>query len=264
MHGAVAALAAALVAPPAAASGVEISWSADVPATVTALSAWLVLEGTMEGSVGSRCGICSGPGRVDRWFRSWLLGRDPGAASIASDAMLGGVAGLVSLSEILIVRLGGEPWMDLAEDLMLVTEAVATTAFVTVGIKISVRRTRPYAFFGAGDPLYDEGSRDVTGFPSLHTSLAFALAASAATVSFLRHRPAAPWIAASGAILALATGTLRIVADRHYFSDVAAGLLIGAAVGVLVPLVHALPLGGARVSIAIAPAPGGAGVAGVF
>jgi membrane-associated phospholipid phosphatase len=75
----------------------------------------------------------------------------------------------------------------------------------------------------------------------------------------MRGSRAAPWIAAAGAALAVTVGTLRITADKHYFSDVATGLAVGAAVGILVPLLHVR-----RAPVAIAPAPGGVSVSGAF
>jgi len=45
--------------------------------------------------------------------------------------------------------------------------------------------------------------------------------------------------ASSGAAAAsIAAGSLRMMAEKHYLTDVAAGALIGATCGVVVPLLH--------------------------
>jgi membrane-associated phospholipid phosphatase len=244
---------------------VEVDWTQDVPATVMLTGAWLFLEAVQDDVVHG-CGACSGPGPVDRTFRSWLLGARPGTASAISGALLWGVVPAFALGvDLALTRAGGDTLVVFGEDVMIMLESFVATALVTRAVKISVRRKRPYVHFGGPDPLYSEGSRDVTGFFSGHSSLAASLASSVATLAFLRGRRAAPWIAVSGAALALTTGTLRIVADRHYFTDVVTGLVVGTAIGVTMPLLHALPrLGAGPVEVAIAPAPGGLGVAGVY
>ena len=46
----------------------------------------------------------------------------------------------------------------------------------------------------------------------------------------------APAIWGAGAALATVTGYLRIAADKHYFSDVLVGAVVGSAIGIGVPL----------------------------
>ncbi|MEM9987687.1 MAG: phosphatase PAP2 family protein, partial [Bacteroidota bacterium] len=47
-----------------------------------------------------------------------------------------------------------------------------------------------------------------------------------------------PWIWASAALLPAAVGFLRVRAGKHYPSDVVVGYLVGAAVGMTIPLLH--------------------------
>jgi len=260
-------LAAVLAWPRAAAADpVEVAWSDDVPATVTLLAAWLALSALQDEIVGHDCGWCGGPGPVDRGVRRALIAPSPAAASTASDVMLYTAVPAFSLAASLIAtRTGGDPWIAFAEDVTIVAESFALASLVTGLVKISVRRTRPYLHYGGEEPLYRDGSMDVTGFVSGHASMAASVAASTATLAFLRGRPFAPWIAVAGGAVAVTTGMLRIAADRHYLSDVLAGLALGTAVGILVPVLHALPLGrGGDVALAISPSPGGLGVSGTF
>ena len=55
------------------------------------------------------------------------------------------------------------------------------------------------------------------------------------TVASLRGYRAAPWIWASGLTLAGVTGYLRIAGDKHYFTDVVTGAVVGSFVGFAVP-----------------------------
>ena len=75
----------------------------------------------------------------------------------------------------------------------------------------------------------------------------------------------APLVWIGGGLIALTTSYLRMAADRHYFTDVATGALLGVGVGIGVPLlfhgpIHDAPrsaalrwMEGARLSTAATP-----------
>jgi membrane-associated phospholipid phosphatase len=52
---------------------------------------------------------------------------------------------------------------------------------------------------------------------------------------------------------------LRIAADKHWLTDVATGMTVGAAAGIVVPYVFHRP-GPNATSLRISPAPGGAAI----
>jgi membrane-associated phospholipid phosphatase len=79
---------------------------------------------------------------------------------------------------------------------------------------------------------------DNLSFPSGHTSLAAAAGTSAAMLATLEESPAAPWLWAATGVFTVATGTLRMASESHYFTDVVAGAAIGAGCGILFPLLH--------------------------
>src|SRR5690606_20567649 len=100
----------------------------------------------------------------------------------------------------------------------------------------AVGRDRPYGRNCPSDPDEDDphcaGRERYRSFISSHTSVPFSLAV--ATCMHHAHLPlsgrAATWgVCATGLTLAAATGTLRIVSDNHYATDV----FIGAALGSL-------------------------------
>ena len=66
------------------------------------------------------------------------------------------------------------------------------------------------------------------------------LAVASGMVASMRGYRRAPVVWATGVILTLSTGYLRLAADKHYLSDVVTGTSIGSTVGFFVPyLFHA-------------------------
>ncbi len=76
--------------------------------------------------------------------------------------------------------------------------------------KKSVRELRP-----------DGG--DYESFPSGHTASAF----TAAEYLYQEYKDVSPWIGIGGYAVAVATGTLRLYNNKHYFGDVIAGAGLG-------------------------------------
>jgi membrane-associated phospholipid phosphatase len=127
-----------------------------------------------------------------------------------------------------------------AEDLLIVAEAVALSASLNQLTKFLVGRERP--FVHALDPEWKDRTAQPSdnnlSFFSGHTTLAFAVAVSGATVATLRGYDTAPYLWAIGGLMAVATGWLRVAADRHYLSDVLVGAAVGSLVGWAVPWLH--------------------------
>lgn len=137
-------------------------------------------------------------------------------------------------------------------------EAVSVNLLVTELIKVTVSRPRPYtalAFQQAWPEAYrgetltedlsEEGHYDAyKSFPSGHTSASASASFAVATLLWrdLRSRGAEPWVAGltfgGATAIAATTGTLRVVAGYHHPTDVIAGGLLGAGVGVGTVLLH--------------------------
>lgn len=136
---------------------------------------------------------------------------------------------------------------------LIEAEALALTALLTTVMKFAVGRPRPYTSLTAADV----GSRDREAleddlqspdrshsFPSGHTALAFAAATSLATTLTLdapHTKRARVTLGLTWSLALLAAGTtaaLRVVAGKHYPSDVIAGAALGSAIGVATPLAH--------------------------
>jgi membrane-associated phospholipid phosphatase len=218
----------------------ELRWSAavDVPVTVAAGLAWIVTEALKPDLAPARCRWCAADG-VDLGVRDALVWRTPSAADTASNVTAfvlapAAAAGADALIAAHDASIGSVPL-----DTLLIAEATLLAADLDQLTKLLVGRERP--FVHALDP--DAKSRTThpsdnnLSFFSGHTTETFALAAATGTVATLRGYRWAPasWVA--GGALAAVTGYLRIAADKHWLTDVVVGMLIGAGVGVAVPLI---------------------------
>ena len=86
--------------------------------------------------------------------------------------------------------------------------------------------------------MYSDRADDNLSFYSGHTNLAFALVVSAGTIAHIRNYEAEPYIWGFGIPIALFVAYTRIAAQKHYFTDVLIGAVIGSAIGFAIPWLH--------------------------
>lgn len=132
----------------------------------------------------------------------------------------------------------GEGGVVAQEDMVVLAEALDVTAALTEWAKVLFRRPRPVRY-GPEATQYLAPDNGLS-FPSSHTSVAFAAAAAYASILDRRglvgrHRSEVALLFTGAAV----TGTLRVVARKHFPTDVLAGALLGTAIGWVVPAVHA-------------------------
>lgn len=125
-------------------------------------------------------------------------------------------------------------------DLLLVAEATVLAVDLNQLVKFAAGRERPFVHVlpELEKPLVANAADNNLSFYSGHTTLSFALATSMGTVASLRRYRLAPLVWAIGIPLATLTGILRISADRHYFTDVLTGAVLGSGMGFLGPWLH--------------------------
>lgn len=124
---------------------------------------------------------------------------------------------------------------------MINTQAFALTALVSMAIKRTVRRERPFVTNECTTPesQSDPRCRDSGSFLSGHA--AFAFTGAGLVCAHHENLPlygggVADTLACGTALAAAAaTSALRVVADAHYTSDVFAGAALGLASGYLLP-----------------------------
>lgn len=175
---------------------------------------------------------------IDRWATS--MGSESAAA--ASDVLL-----LTSLAlplafsglDAATVDRGVGGGERFGRDAIVILETYAATYFATNVLKVLAHRLRPFNY----DPTQVERRRDGDSrlsFPSGHTSMAFAGAATFASMLDQRY-PAEAWAigaSAAGFVLATAVGVNRVLAGRHFPTDVLFGAAIGVGLGFLIPALH--------------------------
>jgi membrane-associated phospholipid phosphatase len=127
---------------------------------------------------------------------------------------------------------------DLATDFVLFLHVSIWNGLFTEAIRLLVQRPRPFVY---ADPArLGADASHYTSFISGHTSFS-AAAATWMVLAVLGRgagaRTLAPLMLA-GAMLVFLTGLFRVLAGRHFFTDVLAAAVVGAAVALGVRLAH--------------------------
>lgn len=245
----------------------------DVPVTATLGAAWIASEVWKGQLVAPRCLWCDrdGLGRdtlnpIDREVRSALVFGDTSVVDTLSNLSGLVVAPVFALGGVALAAGRDGHLRDAWADMLLVAESAVVAADLNQTVKYFAMRERPFVHvLPAADksktPVPDDNN---LSFFSGHTTLAFSLATGAGTVASMRSRRLAPLVWATGLTLAVATGYLRMAADKHYLSDVLVGAGVGSLIGWLVPGVLHRPRVWAGVSWTVVSSPGGMGLGGAF
>jgi membrane-associated phospholipid phosphatase len=180
------------------------------------------------------------------------------ASAFAND--LSDVTVLVALAapvafDVLDLGLGAQK--ELFEDAVVYSEVMAIdTALVSV-TKVIVQRPLPLVYAMQSPGLIDSPN-GYRSFYSGHTTTVVAALSAGAMNYTLRHGDSAwnrtwPWL--TTALVGGSVAVERVLAGRHFITDVVVGAAVGATVGTLVPFFHSR---GAPGRIGIAPSEGGA------
>ena len=175
--------------------------------------------------------------------RSASLAWRPQAAFLSDIGLLAGLASPVLLLASARVR---SHW---SQHLLLWSQTLFMVDGVTTWVKALTLRNRPFNYYYAANypnNIPADLAENVVGndarfsFFSGHTSYAaagtFFLAQS--FNDYYPDSPFRPWVWAGAALLPAVVGFLRVRAGKHYPSDVIVGYLVGAAIGMTIPLLH--------------------------
>ncbi len=220
----------------------------DFGATFVLFSLSLAAELAKADLAPAHCRLCdksptAGFNVVDQPLRNALRWKNARLASLLSDfGLLTLPIGVVS-AVFAFAALEGQTRTGLV-DVAIVAEAAGTTMLLTQIAKFTAARERPFVHaLPEGEKARTQNPIDNNlSFFSGHTAMVFASATAGGTVASMREYTSAPVVWALGLSVAAASGYLRIAGDRHYFSDVLTGALVGSAVGVALPLLFHRPV----------------------
>jgi membrane-associated phospholipid phosphatase len=128
-------------------------------------------------------------------------------------------------------------WRALVKDMVVFGEALALNGLLNTAVKQLTRRPQPMVYTAHRSKLA-HAPRGYRGFYSGHTSASWTALAVGCMTLRLRHGERVwPWLIAAALGCGIAAG--RVLAGKHFPSDVLVGALAGAAMGVAVPYWHA-------------------------
>lgn len=244
-----------------------LKWDPKVhPALMIALgSYWVVTETALKDNLAPpSCRWCATNGFDDGVRRAFVpegrlnLSGKSTADTVSNLTLIASPVLLMALDALYAWRAGGD-WKDWLLDVTLMLEASFAAMAVNQTTKFIVGRERPFvsSLSPSMKPNTDMPNDNDLSFFSGHATFTASLAAAAGAIALLRGYQH-PWIAwLLGGALSITTGMLRLAADKHYFSDVATGWVVGAGIGLAVPLLF--HDSGSNVSVA--PGPNGVGIA---
>ncbi|NQT24035.1 phosphatase PAP2 family protein [candidate division KSB1 bacterium] len=144
--------------------------------------------------------------------------------------------GILALSPLVIIVSENSHSKDWTETALYFESQIWTIGFTEL-CKGIVHRPRPYAYHAETESMDKEAARS---FLSGHTSIAFAGAVSTA-IYWEHFHPDSKWNNAvwiSSLSLATTTGVLRILAGKHFPTDVLASAIVGSLIGWAIPQMH--------------------------
>ncbi len=213
---------------------ISVQW--ELPVASFLLLGWVSLETLQENLVTDACRWCpvndNGEPTVnglDSWMRERLVWQQKGAADTLSSVTSFVALPALSSAYIAVAELRKEQNGHLYPALFVQAESVIFSSVLTQMTKYLTLRRRPYAHLGQSE--HAPHGNDNLSFVSGHTSFAFSLATSTSITALKRGYPYARVMSAGFFIAAAVSGYLRIAADKHYFTDVLGGALLGASVG---------------------------------
>jgi undecaprenyl-diphosphatase len=131
-------------------------------------------------------------------------------------------------------------------DAFMYAEAISFTMAMTNIVKMAVRRPRPIAYIDAEahqndmTPYSNDSTDSALSFFSGHAAITATVSATASYLAFARApHTARPWITLGvGTALTTFVSIERVRAGKHFPTDVIAGSIAGAGIGLVVPHLH--------------------------
>ena len=214
----------------------EVDWLGDSVFTGATGALWLTFE-LFKSDIAPHKNIWSKTNPMDESITDALAWSKPNYAAKTADVTAFGVIPAFAFGSLLLSSGLEHRFGNAGTDVMLVAESLTISSLFNQIVKFSIGRGRPFTVRNH-QSYYSDRNDDNLSFYSGHTSMAFALVVSAGTIAHIRNYEAEPYIWGIGIPLALFVAYTRMAAEKHYFSDVLIGALIGSTVGFLVPWLH--------------------------
>lgn len=192
------------------------------------------------------------PSRVNAFDRG-VVGDDVAIPSALTDGLVGLLVALPAGADWVALR-GDKPVF--AEDMLVYGETLSVELAAASVVQYSVQRPTPRAY--AASPGYMKSPNGYGSMYSEQAALASGALSAAAMTAALRYGDSVlPWLVAAGA--GVGVGALRVASGNAFYTDAAAGVLAGMAIGAGVPWLHRRrrSLVGPLSGVEIIPEPGG-------
>lgn len=149
----------------------------------------------------------------------------------------------VGVAPLVLMEADGR-FVDGLNDSVVVYESGLLASALSSLSTLSTERARPYVYGDKAPASVRTSADGALSYFSGHTAFSFAIATSTFWTLERRHPHAAyPWIALGvGLGLATTIGIARVMAGKHFPTDVLAGAAVGASLGTLVPFLHRAPV----------------------
>lgn len=171
-----------------------------------------------------------------------LGGVQPVTWAKTSDLFAYGLLPLGAMVLDLVYTWDGRPNTEWGTDIGVVAQSVFLAAALNQAVKFAAGRQRPFVAYDAPYAGSLRRSNETSADDNLSFFSGHATAAASVTVGMARTIELRTgsrigyWLLVP---LGIATGLMRLAADKHWGTDVAVGLAVGAAAGWLVPTLHA-------------------------
>lgn len=156
-------------------------------------------------------------------------------------------------TDVVMLVLASAPWpmlwydntlLNTLNDVTIIYESALTAAALSGLATLSAARARPFVYGTKAPEDVRTSPNGALSFVSGHTTMAFALSTSTFWTIYRRHGSGAyAWTTLGvGTVLASAVGVGRVLAGKHFPTDVVTGAAVGASVGTLMPALHDAPV----------------------
>ena len=214
----------------------KVNWKVDAGLTGSTGALWLTFELLKDYIAPQQCIWCK-TNSMDETITDGLSWPTPTYAAKTADATAFGAIPLLAVGALALSSGLEGRIQNLGADAILLAESVTISSLANQFVKFGVGRARPFTIRDDPD-MYKDRADDNLSFYSGHTNMAFALVVSAGTIAHIRNYKAEPYIWGIGMPLALFVAYTRVAAQKHYFTDVLIGAVLGSAIGFAVPWLH--------------------------